>query len=361
MPATDFPRLPRLLLAALLFGAGMGEAADGATLRPYVTLSGPVVQLSDLFADLGATADRPLGPAPAPGNRIVVEAAQLTAIAEQFGVSWQASSSGDRAVLERPGAPLPRPLVLGQLRAALAEAGAPADADVELPDFSSPMVPADGSARPEVAQINFDAKSGGFTALLSVTASGIDPINMRLVGRIYPVAEAPVLTRRLPPGAIIGPGDVTLARVRASLLGNAQMLPAEQILGLTLVRPVAPGQPLTITDLRRPALIGHGQLVTMVLEANGIAVSAKGQALEPGGLGDQIRVLNPSSHAVVQGEVTGPGQVAVVAGSMSLAMPQPAFGGGSYAAASYYPDVSIPLAGGGSPVFNGGYGMVASR
>ena len=51
----------------------------------------------------GPKPTRVLGPGPAPGGRIVVEAAQLAAIARQFGVDWRPASPADRAVLDRPG------------------------------------------------------------------------------------------------------------------------------------------------------------------------------------------------------------------------------------------------------------------
>ena len=52
------------------------------------------------------------GAGPGAGGRIVVEAAQLGAIARQFGVDWRPASSADRAVLDRPGRPLRREDVL---------------------------------------------------------------------------------------------------------------------------------------------------------------------------------------------------------------------------------------------------------
>jgi len=75
-------KLPVLLL---LCGA---IPAAAATLRPATTLHSPTVQLRDLFDDPGEQGDRVLGPGPAPGGRIVVEAAQLRAIARQFDVDW---------------------------------------------------------------------------------------------------------------------------------------------------------------------------------------------------------------------------------------------------------------------------------
>ncbi|MBC7801400.1 MAG: flagella basal body P-ring formation protein FlgA, partial [Gemmatimonadaceae bacterium] len=74
--------------------------ASAATLRPFTTLTGPVVTLADLFDGAG---DRALGPSPAPGARITVEARQLDAIARQFGVDWRSTGAGDRVVLDRPG------------------------------------------------------------------------------------------------------------------------------------------------------------------------------------------------------------------------------------------------------------------
>jgi hypothetical protein len=54
---------------------------QAASLRSMTTLHGPTVYLRDLFDDAGGGADRVLGPGPEPGGRIVVEAAQLNAIA----------------------------------------------------------------------------------------------------------------------------------------------------------------------------------------------------------------------------------------------------------------------------------------
>jgi flagella basal body P-ring formation protein FlgA len=53
----------------------------------------------------------------------------------------------------------------------------------------------------------------------------------------------------------------------------------------------------------------------MVLESPGMALSAIGVALESGGLGETIRVQNPTSHAVVVGEITGAGTISVAPGT----------------------------------------------
>ena len=68
---------------------------------------------------------------------------------------------------------------------------------------------------------------------------------------------------------------------------------------------------LSTADVARPLLVTRNGAVRMRLEAGGLVLAAQGVALEDGGLGDRVRVQNPSSHAVVAAEVTGDGDVRV--------------------------------------------------
>jgi hypothetical protein len=88
--------MKHLLSRAALSGLALlaAGAVEAATLRPLVTLSGPMVHLRDLFEDAGPNADRVLGPGPGPGGRIIVGATQLGAIARQFGVDWRRERAG---------------------------------------------------------------------------------------------------------------------------------------------------------------------------------------------------------------------------------------------------------------------------
>src|SRR5277367_3048531 len=129
------PPLCLLAYTAVLACATFPVAA--ATLRTMTTLHGPHVKLSDLFDDAGGNGARVLGPGPAPGGRIVVESAQLAAIARQFSVDWHPTSSADRAVLDWPGRPLPRAAVMAALQEALAASGVPPEhCEVDLADFT---------------------------------------------------------------------------------------------------------------------------------------------------------------------------------------------------------------------------------
>ena len=299
----------RLLPAFLMLCAAI--PATAATLRPATTLRSPAVLLRDLFDNPGAEGDRVLGPGPAPGARIVVEAPQLRAIARQFDVDWTPASSADRAVLERPGFPMSRDEALAAVRSALIAAGASPDCAIELTGFTAPLIPLGGVPHTVVSQLDYESRGGRFSALLSVAGEGMEPVNVRVTGQVREMLNLPVASVTLPVGAILGPDDLRTARVGAATLHGDAIRSAEQAVGLQLTHSIAAGQPIYPNDLTRPLIVRRGSLVRLRLESGGLSVTGQGVALDSGAEGERIKVQNPGSRTVLEGIVIGPGLVRV--------------------------------------------------
>ena len=100
-------------VAVLVFALAANTAA-AARLRPYVEIVGPVVHLADLFSGLDQGQDVQLGAAPAPGSQLVIRSAQLSAIADQFGVSWDGPRDGVSTTLLRKGHPIDIATAMGE-------------------------------------------------------------------------------------------------------------------------------------------------------------------------------------------------------------------------------------------------------
>ena len=118
---------------------------------------------------------------------------------------------------------------------------------------------------------------------------------------------------------MVGAGDARLVRLRAERVrpGTAQSL--DQVVGQQLRRPVTADMPFASADLAAPAMVEKNALVTLVLEAPGLSLSAQGRALEAAPRGGVVSVMNLASRSVVEGTVVGPGRVRVLIGSAPLA------------------------------------------
>jgi len=320
----------RLLLLAVLLAilpaASSAASPPGAvtvparavTLRPFASVGGAVVRLSDLWDGLDAGTDRALGPAPLPGARFTVESAQLVAIARQFGIEWHPASASDQAVVMREGRPMTREAVLALLRPALLAGGAPQGIEIDLPAFVAPVLPADGTVRPEVAQLDYDPVTGRFAAVISAVIEGAEPLHSRVAGTAIAMADMLVLARRVPPGTLLDVSDLATAHVRLAATHVAVVELPEQARGMALRHPVAPGQPIPLADLVRPPAVVRGALVAMQLDGPGLTLTAQAQAMDDGAVGERIRVLNPASRAVLSALIDAPGRVHVLAGSAPL-------------------------------------------
>ena len=301
------------LLLILAAGTIASRPVIAATLRPFGTLAGATVAVSDLWDDAGAAAPTVLGPAPALGERIVVEAAQLAAIARQFGVDWRPSSAAARSVLERPGRPLPQERVEQALRAWLPVAG-----PIEFSNFRPPMVARDAELTVTVERGSCDPDGGRFEVDLGVVAAGAEPHALHVAGRVVQATPVLVATHRLQPGAALRPQDTTVTPLARDRAPDRAATAPEQATGLVLRRALASGEPVLLADLAPALVVSKGERVAIAVEAAGVALSASGEALQAGAVGEQIPVRNPTSRAVLLATVTGPGAVRVQPGSLPL-------------------------------------------
>ncbi len=276
------------------------------------------LRLGDVFEGAGPRAAQAIGAAPAPGRRLVIEAAQRAALARAHGLAWRPLSAQERVVVERPGQALPRDDIAAAMRAELLRLGLDPEAELDLGPLAPPMVPPGGAPRLAVEAAGLDPATGRFSGTLVVMAEGMPVQRLRMAGRAAPTLPVVVATHRLALGDVVGLGDARVARLRAERVrpGTAERL--DQVVGQQLQRPLGSEMPFQRGDLAPPALVGKNALVTLVVEAPGISLTAQGRALEAAPRGAVVPVMNLASRTVVEGQVTGPGRVRVAMGAAPL-------------------------------------------
>jgi flagella basal body P-ring formation protein FlgA len=286
-------------------------------LRSHSLVEDQVIRVSDIFEGT-SKGDVVVGASPNPGQRFVIEAAQLVGIARRFNVDWRPTSGAERSVIERPGRALSREAAIEVLRAELLGLGLPVDAELELSAFTPPMLPVNAIPRLSAEGGNFESASNRFAATLIVMADGVPSIRMRVAGRAIATTPAVVATRRLAVGEVVKPEDAKLVQLRAERVrpGSAQRL--EDVVGMQLRRPISTDLPFMGADLMVPHIIAKNETVTMIVEGPGLSLTTQGRALEAAPRGGRLSVMNLTSRNVVEAEAIGPGRVRVSLGAAPL-------------------------------------------
>lgn len=158
--------------------------------------------------------------------------------------------------------------------------------------------------------VYYNPVSGRFAAELVVP--GTKPaVRLPVAGRAYGVVEVPVLNRRIGTGDTISAQDIAWVEMRADQAGSDVAASESDLVGMTPKRGVPVNQPVRLRDIQSPRLIDKGALVTITLSTPSMSLSAQGKALQDGGRGDVIRVVNTQSNRIVEATVAGPNLVAV--------------------------------------------------
>ena len=112
-------------------------------------------------------------------------------------------------------------------------------------------------------------------------------------------AEELLAARNIRAGAVITAADIAKPDDREAIRR------AIGIIGMEAARTFYRGQPLDEDNLRKPTLVDRNAIVHMEYNNGPMTISAEGRALDKGGMGERIRVMNLASKRVVTATVTG--------------------------------------------------------
>lgn len=121
------------------------------------------------------------------------------------------------------------------------------------------------------------------------------------------LADSLVATRVIRAHAVVTAEDVALV---AADLPQALTDPAIAI-GQEARVAIYPGRAVRAADLGAAAVVERNQIVALIYRVGGLTILAEGRALDRGGPGDVVEVLNLSSRTKLTGRIAPDGSVVV--------------------------------------------------
>lgn len=173
------------------------------------------------------------------------------------------------------------------------------------------------SFTPSIEGYSYSKSTKHFKAKLILTADEKENRTYPVEGFAYPLIHLPALQAPLMAGSRIAAEDIELITLREDRLQPYMETKADQLVGMEVVNSLQAHKPISKRHIKSPRLIQKGEFVNISINNNGIQLSAQGKALQAGGKGELISVMNNSSKKIVQGKVIGPRQVRIMmAGSI---------------------------------------------
>lgn len=134
--------------------------------------------------------------------------------------------------------------------------------------------------------------------------------NISIRGKLQALASVAVLTQNVKRESILRPDMVELQIKDLSDL-RAPCTDLREVLGKKLTRSLRSGSVLDISSIEFPPVVHKGQLVKILINQNGMHLTATGISSMNGKQDQIIRVMNSGSHKMIFCKVTAPGLVEV--------------------------------------------------
>ncbi|WP_347558304.1 flagellar basal body P-ring formation chaperone FlgA [Robbsia sp. KACC 23696] len=137
-------------------------------------------------------------------------------------------------------------------------------------------------------------------ATVGVRCVGERPWTLYLQARVGVIGNYYVASHGLSPNTVIGPNDLMAQNGDLTTLPAVIVTDPTQIIGTTTMGAVMAGMPLRTDSVRAAVAIRFGQIVKLIAQGNGFAISSEGSALANASAGQQVRVRT-SNGAIVSG------------------------------------------------------------
>ncbi len=309
-----------LLLAAFLLA--LPGTASALTVRfvPVAEISDATITLGDvvnfdeetpLSAALGS---KHLAPAPKPGQSVTLQSVLLkNKILNNFpgtgAIEWTGS---EKVVVNRTGISIEAEdiqLAIDDYLQKRSDSLPAAEYSFVPRELPLPFFIPTGELEVEV--IPADPKVIGsrrFSLVYKVDGKIVKNISVR--GKLKAMAQVAILTQNVKRGEILHPDMVEMKTKDLSRL-RTPCTNLREVLGKRLTRSLRTGSVLDMSSIDFPPLIVKGQLVKILINQNGMHLTATGIASMNGKQDQIIRVMNSGSRKIILCRVAAPGIVEV--------------------------------------------------
>lgn len=293
------------------------------SLRSDILIDTEFVTLGDLFHLTGSKSEINVVRAPKPGAKLSIPSSALARFVFRQGLQWDNSMQLRQVYVTRGSTEIREDDIRDVLELAFDDMGIEGSMDIKFHDRNLTIHQPTGLA-PDltVEALSHDPASGRFVAEIRTPLDNDETLLTTVTGQTIDVQVIPVLAHSVSRGDIITAADLKTERVPLKRIGSNIVAQMDDVIGMQTKRALRPGDPLRSTDLKTPTMIEKGALITMTFAVPGIKLTNVGRALEAGGAGDIINVINPRSRQTVMARIVSQNQVSVELTSIQIASTQ---------------------------------------
>jgi flagella basal body P-ring formation protein FlgA len=305
-----------LAMPSLACAQERDDAIASPVLRAQVTVESDIVRIGDLIDNAGTAAQVAIYRSPDLGTTGTLPTAQIVSTLQAHQVIGVNTRDIKSVTVTRLARTIDSREIETQVARAIEHRGGLGDAaNLSLTfdrDVQDVRLDAWNNGDLQAVQVRYEPRSGRFDVSFEI-GNDVNSARakLRFTGAAIEMLDAAILTRNVERGDVLKASDVVIERRTKAEVGS-DAAPRGRAVGMQMRKGVRAGQALRGADLGKPDLVQRDDNVTLIYEASGIYLTARGKAVDSGTEGDTVTVLNLQSKRTITGTVVGRDQVSIL-------------------------------------------------
>ncbi len=149
---------------------------------------------------------------------------------------------------------------------------------------------------------NIDVENHTFSAIIQT----VENHNIPIFGTYKCLKSIPVLKNSIAAGQTIYEKDVKIKDFDLQLLSSLSsdfLQNSEQIVGMQAKTNIKSNSFIYFQDIKNPVILKANEIIDLVLTGDGFSITTRGKAMQPGALGNLIKVQNIKSKKILFGVI----------------------------------------------------------
>jgi flagella basal body P-ring formation protein FlgA len=151
----------------------------------------------------------------------------------------------------------------------------------------------------------------GLRRIIVLSAATAAPSESGAASQPRRMVEALTYARSLNAGDMVGPQDLTFAKVARFAIPSDAPGEADRVIGKVARRPLRAGTAVSAQDVAAAQLIKRDDVVEIAYRDDGVNLVLQGRAMTSASAGEPVTVMNTASKKVFQAIAVGPDQAVV--------------------------------------------------
>ena len=282
------------------------------SLNQNISVEGEYIRIKDIFNGDTTNSEKIVAKAPLPGNKFTFDKEWAKNIAFQNGINWKPLNKNGLITISRASTLIDENEIKLEILQKFVEI---TDEDIEIEIYGGKTeynIKKDSNYKILIQDLKLYKTKNRFSCKITIYVDGKELTENTISGKFYELQAIPTPASNIAKNVILKADMIKMTKVRKSRIKVNIFYDINEVIGKETKKSIKEGKLFSTNDIREPIIINRGNIVTIIYKTKNMKLTAKGEAIDDGSKGENIKVMNTNSKKILNCRILDKNTVEVI-------------------------------------------------